>query len=118
MDAAGKALNYVPREVLHWNAADDRTSCCAAAECFGLCYLVDVCGAVPTMMAFEDGINQQSLPLFAFYEACWPCMRLLSCCFRVSHATARQVPRAFPLLAENTFDKIVYRDVQFDNGQR
>jgi len=77
MNIAGHALNSVP-EALGIHDPDERT-CCAAASCFGLCYAVDLCCAIPTMSANEVGFNKFSLPLFAFYECCWPCMRALEC---------------------------------------
>ena len=99
----GRALNHLPREVLEWENEDART-CCATAECFGLCYLMDVFGAVGTMTAIEEGANRRSLHLFVFYELCWPCMRVATCCCGMSHEEARGIPRLIPPLARNTFD--------------
>ncbi len=102
MAVPGRALTYLPREVLHWEDEDAR-ACCGAAQCLGLCYMVDVLGTVQTMQHFEVGRNRRSLPLFAFYEACWPCMWLSSCCLGVGRA--RGLPRTYvPWLKENTFD--------------
>ena len=106
----GRALAYVPREALGWKeedegqtAAEDAVVCCGAAQCLGLCYLCDVLGAVSTLGHFEEGLNKRSLPLFAFYEACWPCMRLAGCC--LARETVRRLPRDYvPYLADNTFD--------------
>ncbi len=78
--AAGRALNTLP-DALGVTDPDERT-CCATAGCFGLCYAMDLCCTIPTMSANEVGEDQYSLPLFAFYECCWPCMRMLQylCC--------------------------------------
>jgi hypothetical protein len=116
----GRALAYVPREVLGWKeededeaeedqaaaAKEDAVVCCGAVQCLGLCYLCDVLGAVSTMVHFEEGLNKRSLPLFAFYEACWPCMRLAACCFCCfTREDVRALPRAYvPYLSANTFD--------------
>ena len=71
----GRALNTIP-DALDMQDADERT-CCTAASCLGVCYTIDVCCAIPTMAETEEGFNKWSLPLFAFYECCWPCMSLL-----------------------------------------
>ena len=71
----GRALNTIP-DALDMQDADERT-CCTAASCLGVCYTIDVCCAIPTMAETEEGFNKWSLPLFAFYECCWPCMGCL-----------------------------------------
>jgi hypothetical protein len=101
---AGKTLTYVPREVLHLENEDTR-ACCAVAQCFGLCYLCDLIFTVPTMQEFEEGLNKRSLPLFAFYELCWPCMWFSSCCCAMTPSRARDLPRQYiPWLKNNSFD--------------
>jgi hypothetical protein len=98
----GRALTYAPREALGWEDAD-AVACCGAAQCLGLCYVCDVLGTVGAMQALEEGRNKRSLPLFAFYEACWPCMRVFACCWGAP--AARQLPRVYvPYLQQNTFD--------------
>ncbi len=69
--------------------------CCELAGCFGLCYLTDVCCAIPTMAANEEeGFDRYSLPLFAFYECCWPCMRGLELCCGWSAEDRRALRRS------------------------
>ena len=102
---AGKTLTYIPRNVLHMENEDDRT-CCAVVQCFGLCYLCDLCCTIPTMVRFEEGLNKRSLPLFAFYELCWPCMWFSSCCCGMSDDSVRELPRQnIPGLQVYTFDR-------------
>ena len=79
MEASGHLLNGVADSAGIHN--HDARTCCGALTCFGLCYLTDLCCAIPTMRRIEEGIDQYSLPLFPFYECCWPCMRLFSCCY-------------------------------------
>ena len=104
MSIPGHVLTYVPDEVLQWEDKEAR-ACCAAVECFGLCYLCDTQCAIPTMGYFEDGLNKRSLPLFAFYEVCWPCMWIAKYCFGMSRERARELPREYiSHLKVNTFD--------------
>ena len=101
---AGKTLTYIPRDVLHLENEESRT-CCAVVQCFGLCYLCDLCCTVPIMQEFEEDLNKRSLPLFAFYELCWPWMWFSSCCCGMPNSSVREMPRHyFPGLRENTFD--------------
>ncbi len=101
---AVKTLTYIPRDVLHMENEDDRT-CCAVVQCFGLCYLCDLWFTIPTMDVFEEDLNKRSLPLFAFYELCWPCMWFTYCCCDKTHSSVRELPRRYvPGLKENTFD--------------
>ncbi len=104
MQQASSTLTYVPRVVLHLENEDART-CCAVAQCFGLCYLCDLWFTIPTMREFEEGLNRRSLPLFAFYELCWPCMWISICCCGMSPSHARELPWEYvPGLKDLTFD--------------
>ena len=76
-------------------AQQHERTCCAAAECFGLSYLMDVFCAIPTQARIALGHNRLALSLFPFYEACWPCMACLFCAGGEPDALLRRVSRAF-----------------------
>ena len=78
MQASGRLLNHVADSAgIHDEGA---RTCCGALTCFGLCYLTDLFCAIPTMTETEEKLDKYSLPIFAFYECCWPCMKVLNCC--------------------------------------
>ncbi len=103
MAVPGSALNHVPREVLEWENEDARV-CCGALQCLGLCYVCDVLGTVGTMQVFEEGLNKRSLPLFAVYEPCWPCVWLSHCCLGAEKESVRRTLRRVPFVQMNSFD--------------
>ena len=92
---AGHALNALPRQ-LRIEDEDART-CCAVAECFACCYAVDVGCTLPFMAQVEEGDDRYNVRLFAFYEACWPCLWCARAFGWTNNEQIRTLPRRMGL---------------------
>ena len=75
------------------NYEDDTSTGCRALQCLAACYAYDLGGTIPYMRTVEDGDNKLNLALFAFYEACWPCMGLLQLCCCYKKEDIQRIPR-------------------------
>jgi hypothetical protein len=97
MRAIGRALNVLPDQLGMGDEDRDMRTGLVAAQCIACCYAVDVCGAIPFMQSVEQDENRYNLALFAFYEACWPCLWCARTCGVVDDARIRALTRVdFP----------------------
>ena len=92
MQPVGRALTALPRQL--GIEDEDARACASAVECFACCYAIDLGCTVPFMRDVEaDPRGRDSLSLFAFYEVCWPCLRLARACGLVDDARIRTLAR-------------------------
>ena len=75
---------------------DEEMVGCNALQSTGCCYLYDALCTIPyrDMQSVETGNNRLNLALFAFHEACWPCMSCLQLCSCYKNEDIQRLPRS------------------------
>ncbi len=103
----GQYLSHLPDcGLLTPQSTNDEVAGCRALQFLGACYLCDLGCTIPYMHTVEDGENRLNLGLFAFYEACWPCMRVLELCCGYEKNDIQTIPRSmgFPAFPDHGDD--------------